>query len=50
MAFDIVHYLYSLEATCRIYRGPESSFGDIEFAPLKSPLRVKPGAFVELST
>lgn len=33
-----------------IYKGPEISLGAIEFAPLKSPLSVKPGAFVELST
>jgi hypothetical protein len=36
--------------TCINYIGPESSFGDIELGPLKSPLSVKPGALVELST
>jgi hypothetical protein len=34
----------------QFYNGPESSFVAIEFAPLKSPLSVKPGAFVELNT
>lgn len=34
----------------RIYNGPESSFAAIEFAPLNSPFKVKPGEFVELRT
>jgi hypothetical protein len=33
-----------------IYNGPESSFVGIEFGPLNSPFRLKPGEFVELST
>jgi hypothetical protein len=33
-----------------IYKGPESSLAGIELLPLKSPLSVNPGAFVELRT
>lgn len=45
-------YIFFVHLKCYeiIYKGPDSSLAAIEFAPLKSPLNVKPGAFVELKT